>query len=250
MLSPHEVGGNAPTVFRAALLNPVDAKAGTPEQLRPSSMQRPEAGDTPWGVRAMIRKLLLPALAATLLAGCVTDYTYRGGAGGGDYYRGSPGVDYRYYGGYGGYGGGFYGGYPYYGYGGYYPYRYGYGYYGYPYYAYPRYPAYRYPYRHHGGYPNRPHWNGQGPRPGQNWNGQGPRPGQGWNGQGPRPGQGWNGQGPRPGQNWAGPNRPSPGVQPPGAGRPQPRVEGPGPGVQTAPRPRAMNRNHVQEQER
>ena len=32
----------------------------------------------------MIRKLILPALAATMLAGCVTGYTYRGAAGGGD----------------------------------------------------------------------------------------------------------------------------------------------------------------------
>ncbi|GAA5067751.1 hypothetical protein [Lysobacter panacisoli] len=98
----------------------------------------------------MFRKLLLPALAATLLAGCVTDYTYRAN-GGGDYYYGRPTVDYRYY---GGYGGGYYG-YPGYGAWGY-PYRYGaYGYHGYPYYgypAYPRYPYYRYPYRHGHGY--------------------------------------------------------------------------------------------------
>jgi len=83
----------------------------------------------------MIRKLLLPALAATLLGGCVTGYDYRGGSG--DYYYGQPSVDYDYYGGYYGYGypgwhgslgfgygyggyGGYYGGYPYYGYG--YPY--------------------------------------------------------------------------------------------------------------------------------
>jgi hypothetical protein len=239
---------------RATWLNPVIAKADMPEQLSPSSTQRPEAGDTPWGVRAMIRKLLLPTLAATLLAGCITDYTYRG-AGGGDYYHGRPSVEYRYYGGYGGgYGAGFYG-YPGYGYGGYGGYPYRYGYYGYPYSynAYPRYPVYRYPYRYDhrpGNHPNRPHWNGQGPRPGQNWNGQGPRPGQNWNGQGPRPGQNWNGQGPRPGQNWAGPNRPNPGDQPPRADRPQPRVDAPGPRVQTAPRSRAMNPHRVQEQER
>ena len=80
----------------------------------------------------MIRKLLLPALAAALLGACATPYDYRGGHG--DYYYGQPSVDYydSYYGGYGGmwgYGGYGYGyGYPYYGYG--YPY-YGYGY---PYY--------------------------------------------------------------------------------------------------------------------
>lgn len=110
----------------------------------------------------MLRKLLLPALAATLLAGCVTGYTYRGHGGSGDYYYGQPSVEYRYYGGYGyGYG------YP--GYGGYYgyPYRYGYpsryGWYGYPYYSYPRYPHYRYPYRYdrHPDYrPDRPRHDG------------------------------------------------------------------------------------------
>lgn len=95
----------------------------------------------------MLRKLLLPALAATLLAGCVTGYTYRGQGASGDYYYGQPSVEYRYHGGYGY-------GYPGYGYGGYYgyPYRYGYpsrhGWYGYPYYSYPRYPYYRYPYRY------------------------------------------------------------------------------------------------------
>ena len=151
-------------------------------------MQRPEAGDTPWGVRAMIRKLLLPALAATMLAGCMTDYTYRGGAGGGDYYRGSPSVEYRYYGGYGG----FYGGYPYYGYGGYYPYRY-------------RLRLLRLSVLRVSALSGVP-LSGRPPsrrairtartgtvrvrRPGQNWNGQGPRPGQGWNGQGPRSGPG------------------------------------------------------------
>ena len=29
----------------------------------------------------MLRKFLLPALATALLAGCATDYTYRGGSG-------------------------------------------------------------------------------------------------------------------------------------------------------------------------
>ncbi|RPE79991.1 hypothetical protein [Vulcaniibacterium tengchongense] len=86
----------------------------------------------------MIRKLLLPALAAGLLAGCVTDYAYRGYGGRGDYYYGRPSVEYRYHGGYyGGYG------WPYYG--GYYGYPYRYGYYGYPYYGY----RYRPPYHYH-----------------------------------------------------------------------------------------------------
>ena len=45
----------------------------------------------------MIRKLLIPLAATALLAGCVTTapYGYRGG-GQGDYYYGSPSVDYRY----------------------------------------------------------------------------------------------------------------------------------------------------------
>jgi hypothetical protein len=92
----------------------------------------------------MFRKLLLPAVAATLVAGCVTtDYGYRGGRG--DYYYGQPSTEYRYHGGYGGYYP--YGGYPY----GYYG-RYPYGAYGYPYYGYP-YGGYRYPYYY---YPSRP----------------------------------------------------------------------------------------------
>lgn len=81
----------------------------------------------------MIRKLMIPLVAASLLAGCVSDYSLRGGGGGGSYYYGRPSVDYNYYGGYGYpygeayryrgygypgyYGGGYYGGYPY----GYYP---------------------------------------------------------------------------------------------------------------------------------
>ena len=98
----------------------------------------------------MIRKLVLPALAAALLAGCVTDYgAYGGGVYGG--YYGNPSVEFRYDSGYlmypSGYGG--YGTYCYpyryygapYGYGGY-----G-GYYGYPYYR-PSYPYYR-PYQGH-----------------------------------------------------------------------------------------------------
>jgi hypothetical protein len=96
----------------------------------------------------MIRKLIVPLVAAGLLAGCVSDYTLRGGGGGGSYYYGRPSVDYNYYGGYGGYGP--YGGYPY---GEAYRYRgYGYGYGGYPYYGYPY--GYGYP-RYY--YPNRPH---------------------------------------------------------------------------------------------
>lgn len=100
----------------------------------------------------MIRKLLLPTLAAVLLGGCVTGgYQYRGGPG--DYYYGQPSVDYRYYGA------------PYYDYG--YP---GYGYAPYGYYGYPGtgysiygfygygYPYYRNRFAHRG-----PHW-----RPGGN----------------------------------------------------------------------------------
>ncbi|MHB8913173.1 MAG: hypothetical protein ACYC42_11115 [Lysobacter sp.] len=85
----------------------------------------------------MIRKLVLPALAAALLSGCVTDYAYRGGDRG-DYYYGQPRTEYRYDGGYGGYA------------------PYGYGSYGYG--------PYGYPYRHYGtpygygGYYNRPYY--------------------------------------------------------------------------------------------
>lgn len=87
----------------------------------------------------MIRKLVLPTLAAALLAGCATDYAYRGGDRG-DYYYGRPSTQYRYDGGYGGYspyGYGNYGayGYPYRQYG--VPYGYG-GYYNRPYYPYYR----------------------------------------------------------------------------------------------------------------
>lgn len=114
----------------------------------------------------MLRKFLLPALAATTLAGCATGYSYRGGSG--DYYYGQPQVEYRYYGpsmygGYGGYyGNGLYGGigfgYPF-GYGGYY----GGGYWnspygGYPYWSRPRPP--RPPHGHggdHGGHDNNGH---------------------------------------------------------------------------------------------
>jgi hypothetical protein len=100
----------------------------------------------------MLRTLLLPIAAATLLAGCVTTapYGYRDGSQG-DYYYGRPSVEYRHHGVYPGYGYPYHGpyrpgfqgrfgfGYPY----GYYgsPY-YGRGYYGRPYYGYPR-PIYR-----------------------------------------------------------------------------------------------------------
>ena len=97
----------------------------------------------------MIRKLLFPAMAVVLLAGCATGYSYR--AGNGDYYYGQPSIDYQ-DGGYYPYGGAGYG-YPGgwsgmigygmgYGGGGYGPYGYGsYGYGGYPYdYGYPYYP--------------------------------------------------------------------------------------------------------------
>ncbi|CAA9309122.1 MAG: hypothetical protein AVDCRST_MAG71-573 [uncultured Lysobacter sp.] len=102
----------------------------------------------------MIRKLLVPLVAAGLLAGCVTGaYTHRG-ANGADYYYGRPSVDYRYHGGpygyhpYGsmrfGYGSGYYGRHPYYG-----SLYHGYPFYGYPGYGSPYYgnPYYGYPYR-------------------------------------------------------------------------------------------------------
>ncbi len=174
----------------------------------------------------MIRKLLLPVLAAGLLAGCVTDYTYRGG--GGDYYYGRPSVEYRYYGApYGGYYGGYYGGF-YGGYGGYYgyPYRYSgpyrYGYHGYPYhYGYPNYRPHR-PYRPYTP-PPRP---GVYPMPRPDI---GTRPGNGqW--QGPRPN--------RPPQGSVGQDRPRP---PHAEARPEPRPQ---------PTPRRMNSDHVQRQER
>ncbi len=84
-------------------------------------------GDAAWamlatatGERLMFRKLLLPMLATAALAGCATDYQYRGGNG--DYYYGQPRVEYRdlgpggFHGGIGigaGYGGFGYGGYGY-----------------------------------------------------------------------------------------------------------------------------------------
>ena len=97
----------------------------------------------------MLRKFLLPALATALLAGCATDYTYRGGSG--DYYYGRPQVEYRTVGPYG---------YP--GFGGYFGYGIGYGAYG-PYGLF----GYGYPY----GYYGSPYWGPWHPRP--------PRPGHG-----------------------------------------------------------------------
>jgi len=109
----------------------------------------------------MKRTGFLPLAAASvlaLLAGCVSDYRYREGAG--DYYYGQPSVEYRDYG-YGGYGypGGWGGSIGFgYGYGGY---GYPYGGYGYPYggYGYPYYPPliflpgyYGGHHRHHGGH--------------------------------------------------------------------------------------------------
>ena len=105
----------------------------------------------------MIRKLLVPLIAAAALSGCASDYYHRG-SGGGDYYYGSPAHS-TYYGapysslGYGA--GGWYGGVGY-GYNRYPPYRrhYGYGgwggspyYGGLGYYGYSRWPYGYYP--HH-----------------------------------------------------------------------------------------------------
>lgn len=108
----------------------------------------------------MIRKLFLPALAAALLAGCISHgYDYQGG--GRDYYYGQPSAEYSYYGsgsgyGYGGpygsigygYPGGWQGGVGYgspYGYSRYSRYGYPRGYYGSPYGYYNGY-GYGYPY--------------------------------------------------------------------------------------------------------
>lgn len=85
----------------------------------------------------MMRKLIVPLVAAGLLAGCVTSgYSYRGGDG--DYYYGRPSTQYRYHGPYGAYP---YGGFGYYGYYGdpYYSRHPFYGRYGYPYYGHPYY---------------------------------------------------------------------------------------------------------------
>lgn len=83
----------------------------------------------PKGGTVMKTRMLLAAGAMALLAGCAT-YDYAGGESGG-YYRGTPGVQYRYP---SGYYGGYYG----------YPYYYGPGWLGY--YDYPVYPG-RYYYR-------------------------------------------------------------------------------------------------------
>lgn len=123
-------------------------------------MDRHDAGGATQGnEHAMTRKLLLlPAIAAALLAGCATyGYDYRGG-GGGDYYYGAPG----YYGndGYG---------YPY-GYGGYgYPYGYGYPGYGAPYWGggYYYIPSHHGGSHHHGGHGGRDDDDHQAPPPGQ-----------------------------------------------------------------------------------
>ena len=132
------------------------------------------------GGSAMIRKVLMPAVAMALLGGCVTPYPYQYTGGSGDYYYGQPYVEYRDYGGYygglgygypyGWYGsvgfGGYYG-YPFYGpyryWGGGYPYWGGYGGYGYPY-TWRYYPDHRPGGGHHhdddhsdgGGHPDRP----------------------------------------------------------------------------------------------
>lgn len=93
----------------------------------------------------MLRKLLLPLAAVALAGGCATmsDYQYRNGGTGGDYYYGRPGVDYRHHGapyGYAPYGYGSSLRFGYYG-------RYGHPYYGNPYYGYYGHPYYGYPYR-------------------------------------------------------------------------------------------------------
>src|SRR5690606_18295270 len=80
----------------------------------------------------MIRKLLIPLIAAAALSGCASDYYHRGSVGG-DYYYGSPGYSSWYGAPYSslGYGpGGWYGGIGY-GYDRYSPYQRHYGYGGY-----------------------------------------------------------------------------------------------------------------------
>lgn len=98
------------------------------------------------------RHLLVAALAAAALSGCVT-YDHAGARAPGGYYSGRASTDY-YYGPYGARG--YYGyGYPSYGY-------YGHGYYGHGYYGYPysRYPYYPYPSRPHHPRPPRPDHDG------------------------------------------------------------------------------------------
>jgi hypothetical protein len=109
----------------------------------------------------MIRKLIIPVVAAALLGGCVSaGYSYR--QGNGDYYHGTPSVEYRYHSPY--YSAPYYGG-PYYSSPYYSPYPYGY--YGPPYGSYRyTYPTYRY--RQYYGYPyGQPyrHYRGVAPRP-------------------------------------------------------------------------------------
>src|SRR5690606_22351494 len=136
------VRGRGPCGADAAIGACVNGSGPMPRvraKLRRNSMRGDDAGRQSNGGRPMIRKLILPALAALVLAGCATGYQYRGGSG--DYYYGSPGVEYRYY------------GYGYYGY----PYG-SYGYYGYPYY----YGGYYG--RHYSPLYRRPHLPG-GPRP-------------------------------------------------------------------------------------
>lgn len=128
------------------------------------------------GERIMLRKLLLPLLATAALAGCATDYQYRGGNG--DYYYGQPRVEYRHMGpsgfyggvgygtggGYGGIGYGTGGGYGGISYGAMYFYdRYGRLVYGYPrsYYGSPYYDRYgRLVYGYPGGHYGSPYYRG------------------------------------------------------------------------------------------
>ena len=97
----------------------------------------------------MIRHLAIATLAVAALGGCVSDYTYRGGAG--DYYYGRPSVEYYDYG-YGAPYGSVYG-YPGGGYGGYGGYGSPYGYYGG---GYPYYPPYYWHRPHRPHHPERP----------------------------------------------------------------------------------------------
>ena len=99
----------------------------------------------------MIRKIVFSALAAALLAGCVTGDYARPGDGRGDYYYGNPSTEYRHYSPYGGYAPYGYGGYDGHGYGGFGYGGYGYGRYGSPYghrgyYQHPYYPPFYRPY--------------------------------------------------------------------------------------------------------
>jgi hypothetical protein len=102
----------------------------------------------------MLRKLILPAATVALLGGCVMAPPYGYRADQGDYYYGTPSVEYREVGPYGsyygypyGYHGGGYPGGGYWSFGLRYGSSYGYPYSGYPYYGYP------YGYRSGHGYP-------------------------------------------------------------------------------------------------